>query len=73
MKGKLRVIAIGVLRITEGEASQLVNKTVPIPGDPGHYAISLSVFHQLHCLVRYIPCTSVFMEVDSSNYTEHDS
>ncbi|EEP82687.1 predicted protein [Uncinocarpus reesii 1704] len=32
------------------DAAELVNKTVPIPDDPGHYAIALDVFHQLHCL-----------------------
>ncbi|KAI9845205.1 MAG: hypothetical protein M1838_001823 [Thelocarpon superellum] len=31
-------------------AAQLVNKTVRIPKDPGHYIVGLSVFHQLHCL-----------------------
>ena len=48
----LTSLAVGLLRITKHEASQLLNKTVPIPNDPGRYIISLSVFHQLHCLVR---------------------
>ncbi|KAK7947796.1 uncharacterized protein PG986_008682 [Apiospora aurea] len=38
------------LRIPMDKASQLVNKTVPIPGEPGQYVIQLNVFHQLHCL-----------------------
>ncbi|KAI9647635.1 hypothetical protein NHQ30_004020 [Ciborinia camelliae] len=40
----------GVSRIPKSSASQLANKTVPIPGDAGQYVISLNVFHQLHCL-----------------------
>ncbi|KAH8651632.1 hypothetical protein BGZ60DRAFT_388256, partial [Tricladium varicosporioides] len=40
----------GVNRISRSEAAQLVNKTVPIPGDEGHYVVTLNVFHQLHCL-----------------------
>ncbi|KEQ93036.1 hypothetical protein AUEXF2481DRAFT_346840 [Aureobasidium subglaciale EXF-2481] len=28
------------------------NKTLPIPDDDSHYIVSLSVFHQLHCLNR---------------------
>lgn len=28
-----------------------MNKTVPIPNDPGYYVVELNVFHQLHCLV----------------------
>ena len=34
------------------EAAQLANRTVPITDDPGHYVVTLEVFHQLHCLVR---------------------
>lgn len=33
------------------QAARLVNKTVPIPGEPGQYVVQLNVFHQLHCLV----------------------
>ncbi|KAK8139507.1 hypothetical protein PG984_002887 [Apiospora sp. TS-2023a] len=40
----------GISRIPMDKASQLVNKTVPIPGEPGQYVIQLNVFHQLHCL-----------------------
>lgn len=36
-------------RISKSSATQLANRTVPIPGDPGQYVISLNVFHQLHC------------------------
>lgn len=42
---------VGVSRISRGSASKLVNKTVPIPDDPGYYVVELNVFHQLHCLV----------------------
>ncbi|KAI5927173.1 hypothetical protein F4810DRAFT_707123 [Camillea tinctor] len=40
----------GISRIPRESASKLVNKTVPIPGEPGQYVIQLNVFHQLHCL-----------------------
>ncbi|KAL1859592.1 hypothetical protein VTK73DRAFT_7565 [Phialemonium thermophilum] len=41
---------VGISRISTEEAQPLVNRTLPIPGDHGHYMVSLSVFHQLHCL-----------------------
>ncbi|KAE9987416.1 hypothetical protein EG328_002772 [Venturia inaequalis] len=41
---------VGISRIARPSAAQLVNRTVPIPGDPGHYVVELNVFHQLHCL-----------------------
>jgi len=41
---------VGINRIPRPAAAQLVNKTLPIPGEPGQYAILLNVFHQLHCL-----------------------
>jgi len=40
----------GLSRIPKDQARLLPNKTLPIPGDEDHYAVSLSVFHQLHCL-----------------------
>ena len=40
----------GLTRISMDEAAQLVDRTVPIPGEPGNYMITLSVFHHLHCL-----------------------
>lgn len=33
------------------DAAQLANRTVPIGNDPGNYAVTLDVFHELHCLV----------------------
>ena len=33
------------------EAVKLSNRTTPITNDPGYYAVTLEVFHQLHCLV----------------------
>lgn len=45
------VIPVGVSRIPRSSAAKLVNKTVPIPGEPGQYIVELNVFHQLHCLV----------------------
>lgn len=44
---------VGISRIARPSAAQLVNRTVPIPGDPGHYVVELNVFHQLHCLVSH--------------------
>ncbi|KZS92001.1 hypothetical protein SISNIDRAFT_456196 [Sistotremastrum niveocremeum HHB9708] len=41
---------IGVSRITKKEAMLLTNWTEEIPDDPGHYIVSLDIFHQLHCL-----------------------
>lgn len=32
----------------------LTNWTEEIPDDPGHYIVSLDIFHQLHCLVSPI-------------------
>lgn len=43
--------AVGITRVTTDEARPIENKTLPIPNDDGHYIVSLSVFHQLHCLV----------------------
>ncbi|PGH08527.1 hypothetical protein AJ80_07847 [Polytolypa hystricis UAMH7299] len=40
----------GISRIPESQAKKLVDKTLPIPGDPGYYIAGLDVFHQLHCL-----------------------
>lgn len=40
----------GISRIPRESAAKLTNKTVPIPGDSGYYAVQLNVFHQLHCL-----------------------
>lgn len=40
-------------RIRADEARKLVNWTLPIPGDPEHYVVQLSVFHELHCLVSF--------------------
>ncbi|KAF1978171.1 hypothetical protein BU23DRAFT_577611 [Bimuria novae-zelandiae CBS 107.79] len=37
-------------RIPLQEASQLTNRTVPIPDDPGYYVVTIDVFHELHCL-----------------------
>ncbi|KAK8094990.1 hypothetical protein PG997_001675 [Apiospora hydei] len=49
-RGMPNGMTFGISRIPMDKASQLVNKTVPIPGEPGQYVIQLNVFHQLHCL-----------------------
>lgn len=41
----------GLSKIPKEQARLLPNKTLPIPGDEGYYAVGLAVFHQLHCLV----------------------
>ncbi|KAF7799138.1 hypothetical protein EIP86_010369 [Pleurotus ostreatoroseus] len=40
----------GPSQISRSEAMLLPNKTLPIPADPEHYIVALSVFHQIHCL-----------------------
>lgn len=40
-----------IQRIPKSDAARLVNKTEPIPGEPGNYIVALNVFHELHCLV----------------------
>lgn len=45
---------VGLSKIPLESAAQLVNRTVPIPGDPGQYIVSLDVFHELHCLVSHL-------------------
>ncbi|KAJ3552823.1 hypothetical protein NM688_g3950 [Phlebia brevispora] len=39
-----------VLQIPKDDAMRLPNKTIPVAADPSQYIISVSVFHQLHCL-----------------------
>ncbi|CEJ81371.1 hypothetical protein VHEMI01501 [[Torrubiella] hemipterigena] len=59
----------GITRISADEARPMVNKTLPIPGQSDHYLISLSVFHQLHCLNRVRK--GLYGEVDWSDVSEH--
>lgn len=42
---------VGTIGLTESEASHLVNKTA-MKGDK--YIVGVDVFHQLHCLVRFL-------------------
>ncbi|KAJ5087522.1 hypothetical protein N7456_011138 [Penicillium angulare] len=42
----------GIFRMNRDDASRLLNKTYPYPGDPGYYIGELAVSHQLHCLNR---------------------
>ena len=42
----------GPSQISRAEADRLPKKTLPIPDDPDHYIVQLSVLHNLHCLVR---------------------
>ena len=46
-----RTVEFGLSQISKAEVMLLPNKTLPIPADPEHYIIALSVFHQIHCLV----------------------
>jgi hypothetical protein len=44
---------VGIIRLTEEEASRLPHKPAKLyGGKEGEYAGVLEVFHQLHCLVR---------------------
>jgi hypothetical protein len=45
---------VGISKITMDEARPLKNHTVPMD-DEGHYIVTLDVFHQLHCLVCFLP------------------
>lgn len=47
--------AVGITRIPESEAIQMANRTSAIQDDPGYYAVTIDVFHQLHCLVSLQP------------------
>jgi hypothetical protein len=47
-------MTVGINQVSADEAKGMVNKTLPIPGDPENYITSLSVFHQLHCLVNAV-------------------
>lgn len=49
------ILAHGRTKISKEQARLLPNKTLPIPGDEDYYAVRLSVFHQLHCLVSSPP------------------
>ncbi|KAK8048069.1 hypothetical protein PG996_016133 [Apiospora saccharicola] len=45
--------SMGIVAISRDEASRLHEKTQPLPHDPeGRYVVSMSVFHDLHCLNR---------------------
>ncbi|EAU31769.1 predicted protein [Aspergillus terreus NIH2624] len=64
----------GISRIPKSDAAHLVNKTVPIADDPGQYAISLDVFHQLHCLNmvrKRVWSTEVYLPEDELMGIEH--
>lgn len=41
----------GLSSIPMTDAARLMNRTVPIPGKPGEYVVTLNLFHDLHCLV----------------------
>lgn len=64
----------GISRISKSDAAQLANKTVPIANDPGQYAVSLDVFHQLHCLNmvrKRVWATEVYLPEDELMGIEH--
>ncbi|KAK6829625.1 hypothetical protein PG989_010818 [Apiospora arundinis] len=45
------LFSMGIVAISREEASQLHEKTQPLPHDPrNRYVVSFSVFHDLHCL-----------------------
>ncbi|KAF9882666.1 hypothetical protein FE257_005660 [Aspergillus nanangensis] len=59
----------GITRISADEARDMANKTLPIPNDADHYIISLSVFHQLHCLNQVRK--GLYGDVDWTDQSDH--
>ncbi|KAL4888916.1 hypothetical protein BDV59DRAFT_205756 [Aspergillus ambiguus] len=59
----------GITQISADEAKGMANKTLPIPGNPDYYIISLSVFHQLHCLNQVRK--GLYGEVDWTDQSDH--
>lgn len=51
-EASLTLELVAMIKIPIESAAKLADRTVPIPGDPGQYIISLDVFHELHCLVN---------------------
>ncbi|KAK8083992.1 hypothetical protein PG996_002773 [Apiospora saccharicola] len=42
---------VGIVAISQKQASHMAEKTQPLPHDPEHrYVVGLNVFHDLHCL-----------------------
>lgn len=57
-----------ISKINRKDAAKLTNRTVPIPGDPDHYAVSIDIFHQLHCLVFHpdpLSCINILTLIDN--------
>ncbi|KAF3919606.1 hypothetical protein ABW20_dc0103818 [Dactylellina cionopaga] len=51
-----------MVKIPRSSAKKMINRTLPVPGQPGYYAVGIEVFHQLHCLNylrRYIWASSL--------------
>ncbi|KAK8025217.1 hypothetical protein PG990_003040 [Apiospora arundinis] len=47
------LFSMGIVAISRDDASRLQEKTQPLPHDPeDRYVVSMSVFHDLHCLNR---------------------
>ena len=47
--------------LSQSEAAQLPNKTILMPHDhERRYVVGLDVFHQLHCLVRFLSSSGFF-------------
>ncbi|KAK7968800.1 hypothetical protein PG988_007873 [Apiospora saccharicola] len=47
--------AMGIVAISQKQASHMAEKTQPLPHDPEHrYVVGLNVFHDLHCLVSHL-------------------
>ncbi|KAK4182267.1 hypothetical protein QBC35DRAFT_396303 [Podospora australis] len=63
---------VGISRISADEARPMDNKTLPIPGREGGYVVQLSVFHQLHCLVR-LSRPTLFLHGQPKSNTERHS
>lgn len=65
--------SVGISRISQTEADNLLSKPVRAPADQDTYVVELDVWHQLHCLVRshFIPSYETLV-VDTYPYHNHD-
>jgi hypothetical protein len=45
---------VAQIGLSEAETTRVPNQTWAVRGNRDQYLITLDVFHQLHCLVRYI-------------------
>ena len=54
-------VDFGLSQIPKWQADKMPNRTLPIPADPQYYVMQLTVFHQMHCLVRVYRSSSCIL------------